>query len=551
MKKILKNIILLGTFLGSISSIMFLWKRSIQKIKDIKDRYMSYYQITNQWLQNHLDNKSIRDYFTTNHYENIAIYGMGTLGELLYSEIRNSDVKVKAFIDRNVQEKYENADGILISGLDEIKELKNLDAIIITPIFDYNEIEKELKEKECNIKIISLYGTSKLGKEIVMFLIELGMENKVIAVIDSDEKKWGHEWIKYKIDSPFILNTISNESIIIITSEYIKEIHDFLQKKVKCLQKICSAFSFKLAIHYDIMNDRCDYIKYEIRKNYIKRYNLWKDNMLSILDNRRKQYFFHMLQYIMEREKSVIICGIQKTGNQTLKYSFSADDKTNDIVFLMHSLYLDNNTLKKIKDVLQNFKHHKIKLISGIREPIERIISQKWQNIHFPYRNNDTCIPVVIDNKYENFMKDLINFEKIKGVTFNQGNGFYADIADWFKDIIEKTLEINVFDYSFDKQKGYTIIEKGNVSIFLYRLDKLSSLKKEIEKFSENSFFVLKKTNQAKDKQYNFAYNKYLKEVKVKQSFFDSLVLSKGMTHFYTDEECKIYKEKWKNKLVL
>lgn len=156
MKKILKNIILLGTFLGSISSIMFLWKRSIQKIKDIKDRYMSYYQITNQWLQNHLDNKSIRDYFTTNHYENIAIYGMGTLGELLYSEIRNSDVKVKAFIDRNVQEKYENADGILISGLDEIKELKNLDAIIITPIFDYNEIEKELKEKECNIKIISL-----------------------------------------------------------------------------------------------------------------------------------------------------------------------------------------------------------------------------------------------------------------------------------------------------------------------------------------------------------------------------------------------------------
>lgn len=398
---------------------------------------------------------------------------------------------------------------------------------------------------------IILYGTSKLGKEIVMFLIELGMENKVIAVIDSDEKKWGHEWIKYKIDSPFILNTLSNESIIIITSEYIKEIHDFLQKKVKCLQKICSAFSFKLAIHYDIMNDRCDYIKYEIRKNYIKRYNLWKDNMLSILDNRRKQYFFHMLQYIMEREKSVIICGIQKTGNQTLKYSFSADDETNDIVFLMHSLYLDNNTLKKIKDVLQNFKHHKIKLISGIREPIERIISQKWQNIHFPYRNNDTCIPVVIDNKYENFMKNLINFEKIKGVTFNQGNGFYADIADWFKDIIEKTLEINVFDYSFDKQKGYTIIEKDNVSIFLYRLDKLSSLKKEIEKFSENSFFVLKKTNQAKDKQYNFAYNKYLKEVKVKQSFFDNLVLSKGMTHFYTEEECKIYKEKWKNKLVL
>lgn len=132
----------------------------------------------------------------------------------------------------------------------------------------------------------------------------------------------------------------------------------------------------------------------------------------------------------------------------------------------------------------------------------------------------------------------------------NGGRGYYADIADWFEDHIEKTFDINIFEYPFDKEKGYSIIKKNNISIFIYRLDKLSQLEREIGEFVGDTSFTLVKTNVASDKEYSFAYNEYLKNVKIKKEFFNTLTYSKGMTHFYTDEECRQYKNKWNNKLI-
>lgn len=403
----------------------------------------------------------------------------------------------------------------------------------------------------CGLKLeinngIILYGASGSGKRIMMLMSELGLSDKVIAVVDSDEKKWGKKWIGYEISNPEIINNISINAIIVITSVYLDEILELLQTKLYCKQRICTVFSFRHAMHYDIMNNKTSSIKKELSEKYREKYNLWKNSMVSEASVILQQYFIDTIKCIMLNPISILLCGIPKTGNTSLRISFNVDlgnKELKDIVFTNHMLYYNKYSYNNIKNILKAFNNRKIKIIAGVREPIERIISHKWQIVEYPYYYNDVCISTFLDKEYGRYNSNL----EIKG---GYNSEIYLDVADWFKNYIEKVFEIDVFKYPFDKEKGYLIINKNNISIFIYRLDKLSKLEREISEFSGHSSFILKKANIASEKKYKFAYQQYLKQVRIEKDFFDSLVESKGMVHFYTTEECKKYKEKWRNKLV-
>ena len=96
------------------------------------------------------EGKNLRSYFEENGYYEIAIYGMSYAGETLINELQGSNVKIKYGIDQNAENIY--ADINLVSPDDE---LENVDAIIITPIKFFDEIEKKLSKK-VNCPILSL-----------------------------------------------------------------------------------------------------------------------------------------------------------------------------------------------------------------------------------------------------------------------------------------------------------------------------------------------------------------------------------------------------------
>lgn len=415
-------------------------------------------------------------------------------------------------------------------------------------IIDWELMNCKLSEK-INKGII-LYGASGSGEKTIILLKSLGLSDKIITVTDSDENKWGKIWMGYEISSPYNLNTITSKAIIVITSIYLNEIYEFLENKLKCSQKICSRFAFQQALHYNIMNDNSNFINNKCIQNYKIRYELWKNNTTLRRDSEREMMVANAVRHIQENQKSILLCGIPKTGNTTLTISFGACKQANNVNFMMHSSYYNEYTYKIMKETLYNYIFCDIKIISGVREPIERIIAQQWEKIDVMYQHNEACIPNLVDENYDKFTNNIILSQKNEGVNFHNRDWYYADVADWFKDQIEKMFDINVFEYKFDKKRGYSIIQKNNISLFIYRLDKLSSLEKEIGEFIGDSSFVLKNSNIANKKRYGFAYYQYLEQVKVKKEFFNTLVSSKGMTHFYTKDECRQYKNKWENKLV-
>lgn len=104
-------------------------------------------QLLSNWIQMYQMKKNMVPYIADRGYKNIAIYGMGVLGQRLYDELEESDITVKYAIDRNA---------INIKDLVDVKhpseEMEPVDAIIVSSLYYFEEIKNTLESRvECPI----------------------------------------------------------------------------------------------------------------------------------------------------------------------------------------------------------------------------------------------------------------------------------------------------------------------------------------------------------------------------------------------------------------
>lgn len=156
LKKIMANVLEVGIFGTILGCTVHFNKKALREEKEMKERYKSYYELIHSWFENKNNGKTIEKYFVENNISNIAIYGKGTLGEMFYEEIKNTDINIKYFIDRSVEEVYEWEEDIPVIGIKHIEKQDVVDAIIITPIFDYDEIQEDLENNGVDFTMVSL-----------------------------------------------------------------------------------------------------------------------------------------------------------------------------------------------------------------------------------------------------------------------------------------------------------------------------------------------------------------------------------------------------------
>ena len=108
-----------------------------------------------RWMENRNAGKSFVDYFKSYGYKRIGIYGAGDIGKLLYEEIKDSDIKVAYFVDRNA-DALKVLDEIPVITIQEILEMDKVDALVITPIGNYGEINRTLVQVVPEMCTISL-----------------------------------------------------------------------------------------------------------------------------------------------------------------------------------------------------------------------------------------------------------------------------------------------------------------------------------------------------------------------------------------------------------
>lgn len=112
-------------------------------------KYRQYYELCNQWIKNINGGCHIDEYFIGKNYRNIAVYGMGELGNRLVEELENTAVRVCYGIDKNVWAAFAE---ITIKGFDEEVSFGGVDCIVVTPVHLYEKLKKELSHKAvCDI----------------------------------------------------------------------------------------------------------------------------------------------------------------------------------------------------------------------------------------------------------------------------------------------------------------------------------------------------------------------------------------------------------------
>lgn len=155
MKNKVKSIsaFLLGGIAGSITGASVIgtkMKKKVQTQRTYAQKHLLIMQVFNQWMIDKQEGKSLAMFFNDNGYKKIAIYGMSYLGERLLDELKDSEIEVKYAIDKNADNIYADVD---IKNLED--DLPEVDAIVVTAVYYYQEIEEELGAL-VNYPIVSL-----------------------------------------------------------------------------------------------------------------------------------------------------------------------------------------------------------------------------------------------------------------------------------------------------------------------------------------------------------------------------------------------------------
>jgi hypothetical protein len=182
----------------------------------------------------------------------------------------------------------------------------------------------------------------------------------------------------------------------------------------------------------------------------------------------------------------------------------------------------------------------RVKIISGVREPLSRDLSLFFQSESSYNRY------VVSQGNFEQRLQNMMtNLYKNGKFLFNEKPSPYGLEFGWFDNEFKDKFGLDIYETPFDKEKGYTIYHKDNIDLFLYRLEDLNKLENELQDFLGCPEFKILHTNNAAEKNIANIY----KELKQKYVFPKAQVQlyyeeNERMDYFYTKEEQEAFLRK-------
>ena len=139
-----KKYLLSSLFGLGIISVSCIWIQQgcINRWKKQANKDRGLFLLMNQWVNLKQDEKRIENYFIHNKLKRIAIYGMSYVGKRLVKELKDTEVEVIYGIDRDAANIYSEIELVTIDA-----DLKEVDAVVVTSIDEYNAIYNMLSQR--------------------------------------------------------------------------------------------------------------------------------------------------------------------------------------------------------------------------------------------------------------------------------------------------------------------------------------------------------------------------------------------------------------------
>lgn len=136
--------------LGMLIGTIFGWKWTRGKMskvlrdkKDSNDKMTEFYWTLVRWNRMLQNGHSINEWLERNGIKTVAIYGMKEMGELLYAELKDTNITVKYGIDRDNEKILSEINIIPPEMVGD-----DVDAVIVTAIHSYDVIEQYLVARQ-------------------------------------------------------------------------------------------------------------------------------------------------------------------------------------------------------------------------------------------------------------------------------------------------------------------------------------------------------------------------------------------------------------------
>lgn len=259
----------------------------------------------------------------------------------------------------------------------------------------------------------------------------------------------------------------------------------------------------------------------------------------------RKTHFiiFNYKEYSILNKNIFITYTMGKVGSSSIESALK------DRIFynkIFHTHFLSSEGLKKHKEFnktnsgytlaskieleIKKNPHKRIKYITLVRDPIARDISDLFENY---YRYIPEQKEGGID--YTKMQQFFENFDHEYGLR-------------WLDEELNVYLNIDIYNYPFEKSKGYQIIRTDKYDLLIFKLEKLKETFTEaMDEFTKIKDWSLKaNVNTAEDKFYSDIYNKFKSEVEIKSDIKQKVYNSKFFNHFYSENEKEKMIGKWK-----
>lgn len=362
-----------------------------------------------------------------------------------------------------------------------------------------------------------VWGAGEKGKELGK---SVHMHTEKVTFVDMDQAKWGY-CCGIMVHSPEELLDYKEEYAIVLSTNDLKIQGNILdQINQMGLQTVDIYTWYAMWSVLFFMNSDSS-LSADFKEHVEKKSELME------IQHRQK-----MLEKIMIAQtvnKTVFIYQSKKVGSTAVALS---SETVGIFGFHVHNFKFLGSKKWFIREMIKNISG---KVISIVREPISRQISLLWQ-----YWGTT-------DKDYFYLVRENLNaLEKIENRFYAVPNG--EDEFEWYLEEFMDILDINVYEYPFDREKGYSIIEKNGITLLLLKMEKLNDLEHVIGNFLGADSFKLVKANIAGRKKYKYAYENYLENVKIPAQFFKYYYCgNEYMDHFYSEEEKKIFYQKWKD----
>lgn len=412
---------------------------------------------------------------------------------------------------------------------------------------------------DCSIlfkRTIVLYGASSTGFRFCSYIKKFDIKD--VYLCDSNQEKWGTNYDGTEIISPEQLKSMyqSKELTIIISSVYVREIYEFLLHLGIKSDDIFSSFSAKiglrryLRLHRGKFND--DFFQLDCMKDEL--YNAQgKDQSYQFDSSLDKVRYLRMLD---SDNQIVLAFQPSKVGSTSIFESLNVRRKYYTVHFHDIEMLIRNNNIsyefweKSIK--LRARSGNKIKIISGVRNPIIRDLSSYYQ-VLWAY---DTRIYDLRKSYMENvilWMNSCVSNKEVSDIK-NASDYFilsrrYGIEFDWYVCELEKFFGVNIFDKDFDQEAGYQVYSNDYVEVFVYQLEKLDRLTEELRVFLNDESFEIINANDSSSKIYWKLYRETRESFELSQKYIDFYYEdNKIYDYFYNKKDQRKFLENWKIK---